>query len=129
MRKLLFVCGLFAFIASPAFAQYTGGPDDGYAMTELSATVSTVEAANDTRALFLFPNPASQEDDLWISGNFGSEQVMITFTDLLGRKTLTAAVQASNGKIKVPLAGIVPGTYMVTVETSAGRRSRNICIR
>ncbi|RZL07018.1 MAG: DUF3500 domain-containing protein [Hymenobacter sp.] len=77
-------------------------------------TVLGTKSAAAATVFSLFPNPAYSGADLQVRLSSASAGTY-TVRDLLGRQVATGPVQ--NSEAAVPTAGIVPGTYLLTVET------------
>lgn len=80
-------------------------------------------------AFHIFPNPAHDNFTIQLP-EATNDVVSVTVNDLSGATIYRAELQAANGRIAVAnLGSIVPGAYLVRVETKAGVQSGKLILR
>jgi len=116
LRWCFYDCNVFG---DPAMEIWTGDPTTG------------VAESHPGNSLRLYPNPASSYTTLRISDE-ASMQGELTLTNMLGQTVLHTRISQqdeSSNEIRIDLAGLRPGLYHLTLETSAGLKSTKLIIR
>jgi hypothetical protein len=109
---------LFGIISFSLKAQsaYHGGKGDGYASAEIHNIVLGIDdAGNETPAISVYPNPATQGQSLNLScsvtGGFHVDIVNLT-----GQVVATVQYEANSGILQ--LKNLSPGTYLMRLSGS-----------
>ena len=112
-------------LSSPLFAQYAGGPGDGYASDELTNVSLSLDETSFSNGFMVFPNPFN-----------ASQHTSLQFRlppDIRRQAVVRLIALNGNEILKMPLDGtltltlpedLAPGLYAITVhgESYFGRR-------
>ena len=116
LRWCFYCCNVFG---DPAFEIWTDEPPVGVpdVLTETSIRI--------------YPNPASDQVTVTIQGKFGAH-AKITLSNTLGQMVLQSWFTTQQGDIntcQLDLRGVMPGIYLVSVETKTGLETRKLIVR
>lgn len=79
----------------------------------------------------LFPNPAHDETRVFFSLN-KSQKLSWTLSDMTGRSIFTSVRQnfpSGRNEVRIPLGGLMPGIYLLSLDAETGRKTLKVEVR
>lgn len=112
---------------------FTAVGDNSQLMTRVGYFAATVTATGRAQAplpLEIFPNPAHTAVAVQLPGGPRAGTATLTLVDALGRtvRTLPLPLPATATTVTVPLAGLVPGRYLLRVQTAGQEATRALVV-
>ncbi|MFA6806789.1 MAG: T9SS type A sorting domain-containing protein, partial [Bacteroidales bacterium] len=102
--------------------------DKYYGDTITFTTINLIYLEGEKFSIILYPNPASKETELIITGL--KEEIKITVIDLFGRTLNTIFAKPNNGQIekKIDISNLTKGVYYIKIENKEINKTQKLII-